>query len=591
MPLLRFFGLNLENNFTAPESATPIVNTPPTHRPRSISLTEKITAVILLAAFVVLRIKLAYLEHSNSDEPQHLHVIWGWANGFVPYLHFFDNHTPLFHWLFAPVFRSLGERSDILYPMRQWMLPLFLISLLCIARLGALLWSPRAGLWAAVWAAFYPPIFHMMGECRTDTLWTMLWLLALTIFLGGRVTPLRWLVGGLVLGAAFATSMKTTLLLLMLLLGGLGARLLIPHAQCVPFRKIALSVLMALIGVCIIPGAFIAFFWSHGALKEMYYCVIEHNTIPGTHTPARILRHLVSYYTLWLLPMAGLLWWLKKHPSSEPARDARRITLIIAASVFFPLLHSVWVVMTSQDYVPWHPLVLVLVAPVALAAFDWLAAMTKGWLAPALLGVILVGGEVLWFSAYTFRPIGKFNSLDLELAEVLTLTKPGDLIMDCKGETIFRERAYYYVLETLTNERLALGLMKDDIAETLATKGVAVISHNEKRLTKQAEEFIEANYIKVGSLHVAGKILTPDENGDCTFTLAVGQRYAVVNEKGPISGTLDGQPLDGPLIMTAGQHTLHLSARHKHVAIEWAHAAELGFSPFHFRDTTTAISK
>src|SRR4051794_17888837 len=49
----------------------------------------------------------------DSDEPQHLHVVWEWTQGVLPYRDFFDNHTPLFHVLFAPVLRLFGERADI----------------------------------------------------------------------------------------------------------------------------------------------------------------------------------------------------------------------------------------------------------------------------------------------------------------------------------------------------------------------------------------------------------------------------------------------------------------------------------------------
>ncbi|MEA3145055.1 MAG: hypothetical protein QOI53_476 [Verrucomicrobiota bacterium] len=41
----------------------------------------------------------------NSDEPQHLHVVWAWANGMLPYKDVFDNHSPLFQDLCAS-FRS-----------------------------------------------------------------------------------------------------------------------------------------------------------------------------------------------------------------------------------------------------------------------------------------------------------------------------------------------------------------------------------------------------------------------------------------------------------------------------------------------------
>jgi hypothetical protein len=46
----------------------------------------------------------------NSDEPQHLHVVWAWANGMLPYKDVFDNHSSLFQAISAPLFALLGKR-------------------------------------------------------------------------------------------------------------------------------------------------------------------------------------------------------------------------------------------------------------------------------------------------------------------------------------------------------------------------------------------------------------------------------------------------------------------------------------------------
>jgi len=116
----------------------------------AISKYEAILAAGLFALIFVLH--WLYLNHFrwDSDEPQHLHVVWAWASGLLPYRDVFDNHSPLFHWLCSPVFAWLGERPDIVTPMRWMMVPLFLISLWCVYMLGATVFSPRVGLWAAV---------------------------------------------------------------------------------------------------------------------------------------------------------------------------------------------------------------------------------------------------------------------------------------------------------------------------------------------------------------------------------------------------------------------------------------------------------
>ena len=64
----------------------------------------------------------------DSDEPQHLHVAWGWTAGLLQYRDVFDNHAPLFHMAMAPLLRarSASGRTSCFY-MRAPMLMLWII--------------------------------------------------------------------------------------------------------------------------------------------------------------------------------------------------------------------------------------------------------------------------------------------------------------------------------------------------------------------------------------------------------------------------------------------------------------------------------
>ncbi|TMQ55335.1 MAG: hypothetical protein E6K72_06495, partial [Candidatus Eisenbacteria bacterium] len=52
-----------------------------------------------VAALAELVTRVLYILHhrADSDEPQHLHVAWGWTQGLIQYRDLFDNHAPLFH--------------------------------------------------------------------------------------------------------------------------------------------------------------------------------------------------------------------------------------------------------------------------------------------------------------------------------------------------------------------------------------------------------------------------------------------------------------------------------------------------------------
>src|SRR5436189_4000246 len=103
----------------------------------------------LIATAVAVRVGPIFRYRFDSDEPQHMHVAWGWAHGLIQYRDVFDNHMPLFHLLSAPLVALVGERADILLVMRIAVLPLGAVALWGPYRLGSPLHSPRCSAWRA----------------------------------------------------------------------------------------------------------------------------------------------------------------------------------------------------------------------------------------------------------------------------------------------------------------------------------------------------------------------------------------------------------------------------------------------------------
>src|SRR5207244_3429338 len=94
-----------------------------TDQPQFKSISPRV-GIAVFSLMLVLRIVYAFHFRFDTDEPQHMHVVWGWATGHMQYVEIFDNHGPIFHLLCVPLFRLLGERPDILIPMRLAMIPL-----------------------------------------------------------------------------------------------------------------------------------------------------------------------------------------------------------------------------------------------------------------------------------------------------------------------------------------------------------------------------------------------------------------------------------------------------------------------------------
>jgi len=531
-------------------------------------------AAVLVLFLLILAFKVCYLRvlPINSDESQHLHVAWGWTQGMVQYRDYFDNHTPLFHLAMAPLVAWLGEQSDILFKMRIAMLPLVAASLGCIYWLGARLYSKRAGIWAVLLTGTCPFFLLKGSEFRADILWTTLWLATLAFGLTGRFTRSRAFATGLLLGTTFGVSMKTSLLLVSLL-AALGLVLwLSPKLE----RKTLLAhsvgnTLLFLAGLCVVPLAIAAFFTAKGALPNLIYCVFEHNAVPGQGFRLRGLFHIALFVLL--PPLITLVGRTILRTDNERPLAAQRALVFLTGAIFLLLLYYFWPHVTPQDYLPVVPLFALSIAP-------WLLRMRK----KGALVLLLLAIYQITLAAKERSPFApKADRSDLLLTDVLRLTKSSDFVMDAKGETIFRRRPFYYVLETLTQRRMKQGLLLDTIAEDMVKTRTCVSLLT--RLPGKTLQWVEEHYVPVtGQIWVTGRFLPPppqkEESDSRHFEVAIATQYVVASADGPVQGAMDGVPCAGPVFLNPGPHTFTCNDP-RPLAVFWAQAAEKGFTPFH----------
>jgi len=170
---------------------------------------------MFIGAALLVRVAFMAFARVDSDEPQHLHVAWAWSQGLVQYRDVFDNHMPLFHLLTAPFVAIAGERTDILFWLRLPMLALFALVLWATFVIARQVWDARIAAWSVVLLSLFPPFFLKSLEFRNDNLWTALWMAALIALLRRRM-----FIAGLLLGAAFAVSLKTAVLVVALVIAG-----------------------------------------------------------------------------------------------------------------------------------------------------------------------------------------------------------------------------------------------------------------------------------------------------------------------------------------------------------------------------------
>jgi len=537
----------------------------------------------ILAATFLLRILYAFRYPFNADEPQHLHVAWAWANGLLQYRDVFDNHTPLFHMLMAPLVAILGDRPDLMILMRLAMLPLFAGLLICTWLIGRALFSQKVGLWAAVCTALMPFFFRGSLEFRTDVLWAACWLLAIALLVRAPLTVRRSFFVGLMIGASAATSLKTTFLF-----GGMaGAALLTPLvAWGWPWRERAAGLLRraaaAAAGLLVIPVPIVLFFYAKGALGPFYYGTVQHNLIPFASQHA--LSRTITFAVCLLL---GVLIARKVARGNPPSGMAVRRAFFVLLVAVTLALQSFWPTGARHTRLPIAPPMVVLVA----AGLGWLLERKPGRhlalqhvaaTAAAIELAVLVGAAP-WHSGTAYQA--------LLWQDVLKLTDPGQKVMDAKGELIFRPRGIYCVLEGITTLRIGMGLMPDDIPEQLMASRTCVAARGKSRLPPRAMAFVNANYICVGSLLAAGKALSPapGQAGPVEFDIRIAASYAIVTPAGAGRGELDGIRAGDARFLDAGTHRYQPAPGEKHLAVVWAQAVQRGFSPFNISPSEQAL--
>jgi hypothetical protein len=543
-----------------------------------ISRSEVVVVALLLAILAAID-AVGLLHHRfDSDEPQHLHVIWGWTHGLVQYRDLFDNHMPLFHLLFAPVLAAIGDRATVLFWMRLALFPTCFVAAWCTFRIGALLFSRRAGLAAAMLVAFYPTYHRTSLEFRADNLWAPLWLLCLVVLINGRLTPRRAAFAGLLLGCAFGISMKTSLLFLSLIGAAAAVFLLVRGKNFSLSRSDCFRCAVALaIGTALVPAVIMLGFAIGGVWHDFRYCVFDHNILPhfGSRPGWRFMIFPIAFP---LLLYAGRVL-MQNGPRPELA--IRRGFIFLVCGFYLSALISFWSQITRQDFLPSHPLVGVFCAA-GLGYVDRFRPAFIGFFRRVPLPAFVIAAELLVGVAIEpFWIDGTKNETAL-LRDVLTVSDPDDYVFDNKGETVFRRRCFRPVLETLTLERIRRGLLLDDAARTCVEKRVCVaVLPRHAWLPSYA--FIEQNYLPVADrLRIAGRILKPSAANSkrCDFDVAIPASYEIVAADNVVSGELDGTPYTGARFLLTGRHWFESASPVTRVALLWAQAADRNFTPF-----------
>jgi hypothetical protein len=547
---------------------------------------EFVAAVSLFVLMVALKLVNITRYRFDSDESQHMHVIWAWARGFVQYRDVFDNHMPLFQMMLTPIFGLIGDRATILYWMRFILLPMYFVGAWCTYRIGESLFSRRAGVWAVILAGLYPKYHFISFEFRTDNLWAPLWLLCITTLISGALTVPRAFVGGLLLGFCFGISLKSVLLLLALLVSAPIALSLVGRKQLgQSWSQLARCTAAFFAAIPLVPGTIAAGFALAGAWHDFRYCNFQHNILPHLNAKNHPAWWIIVFPVVF--PFVIYIARLIVRAAPEPAMAFRRAFIFLICGFYAPALCSFWNLLTRQDYLPYYPLAFILVSGALLAGspriakYDLRVGHHLGRIPlPAFVGMVEL------FLVIVTRPfwIDRAHIETDLLRGVLRLTDPGDYVLDCKGETIFRQRCFRPVTESVMMERLSRRLVADNAAERAVETHTCVAAFK-GRMPFHAKKFILGNYISVGDdLRVAGRFLKPSvtDSTRMDFDVAIPASYKIIARDGPVGGTLDGTPYDGARFLAPGRHTFVQTSSGTGLVLLWAQAVDRNFIPEKF---------
>jgi hypothetical protein len=540
---------------------------------------EFISAAILSALLLGLNILNVLHYRFDADEPAHLHVVWSWTQGLVQYRDLFDNHMPLFHIMLSPIAALIGERATILYWMRFLLLPAHVASAWATYKIGALLFSRRIGIWSFILAGFYPGYHFIALEFRPDNLWALLSLLSLIVLLGGAINPRRALVAGLCLGLCFGITMKSTVSLISVFLSA-AVVLFIGREKLnlATMRAVRSSAIAFLFATMLVPAIIAVFFSAKGVGHAFWQCVFSHQFFGHLFRPKQLIfaALLVVMFPFVIHVARRLL-----NAASDVQLGFRRAFIALVICFYLLTLRTFWPLIARGDYLPLYPLAFVFLTAAMFELNQYFQRFeTRLGRIPVPVFVAIAEVAVL----VGMQPLWKNNTASQTnlLRDILTLTTPRDYVFDCKGETVFRQRCFRPVLETITRKRIRRGLMLDDAPQRCVETRTCVIATGMKeRFSPATREFLERNYLPVTEdLRVAGIRL--GANGTekrCDFDVVIPADYKIVGRDVTVSGTLDGTPYSGARFLPAGRHTFESASTLDGLALLWVRAVDHHFIP------------
>jgi hypothetical protein len=502
--------------------------------------------------------------HIDPDESQHLHAAWLVASGRVPYRDFWENHTPLFYYLLAPLTRWLADQPAVYPTGRATMVLLTLPTLALVFRLARRLASGVAAL-AVLVLAVQSRFAEYTTQVRPDVPGLIAWLATLVALVRWRETGRsRWLwVTGVTLGIYAAFSPKAVYgalgVAVLVFVAGLGEHRGLWHSLGALTRLgVGASLpLMGLLGWLRVTG-------GPAALTGFVADVVIGNLRYPDFT--KQLPDVDEGLLIYALAVIGAGLTVRRHGRGVLLSPIHG-PLLLTAGVLTALL--IWPRTPAVYRYTWLPVLVVaaVYASIALTAAIASARARRSPLSRIVVAVLLsvvitlpLGASVLNLRRDQHKNAREFERMETALA----YTCPGEPVLDGTGFTVFRPSAYHFdVLVRGLRAWIAAGAIPEQrvLQEFYEARApVAYPDHRLHALGPALETFL-ATYYAAGpnELLLAGTRVQLPEGptaGSRSVALLMGAQYhlTVTDE---VAITIDGSPVQVGLVsLKAGRHDL-----------------------------------
>jgi hypothetical protein len=260
----------------------------------------------------------------------------------------------------------------------------------------------------------------------------------------------------------------------------------------------------------------------------------------------------------------ALVLFLARRMSREA--NAPRLAVFLAAAFYALLVIGFSPTLKKQTFLPVYPLL----ALAAVGGVQVLGPRRAPWLESAVC-VAFLTHQILECAPWRDGLAEQWTLLK----DTLALTRPGDMLLDLKGETIFRRRPIYLVYVLATTRGMEIGRLPKEDPVQLSASDTAVVIGTGAGFPKDMRKYIKDHYLPASAsrLWVAGSdVDRVQENG-----------HRVMRADPPVAGVYvilanGSAPIGSLWVKKPGPQALDLPDRDD-LLLYWKAAWDAGYRP------------